>query len=165
VSIPPLRERADDIPSIVTHHLSVIAERDHTPLLHMSSASLAKLFAYGWPGNVRELLATIERAALCAKDHVIDEADISLPQSTGEKQGLLAYRDAKAEWERMYFETLMRMTRGNVSLAAVLAKKTRKEIYDALKRTGLQRPRHSAVRKATRSASSAGVKLKPSDSS
>ncbi len=137
--VPPLRERPDDIPSIVKHHLSVIAERERTSVPRLTAAAVAKLVAYGWPGNVRELIGTVERAVLSAQDQVIDADDIVLPKNgSGAKAAILSYREAKAEFERNYYEKLMRATNGNVTLASTLAKKTRKEIYDGLKRTGLR---------------------------
>jgi two-component system response regulator GlrR len=96
------------------------------------------MLTHAWPGNVRELVATIERAMLSAQDGVIDAEDITLPSDKkGAQPAVLPYRDAKAEFERAYYERLMRTTKGNVSMAAALAKKTRKEIYEALRRTGL----------------------------
>ena len=139
--IPPLRERRDDIPPIAAHHLSVIATREHRAQLRFTSAALDKLVGYGWPGNVRELVNLLERAALLSGDGAIEAEHVVLPKSqlhavplTGK---LVPYRDAKANFELAYYGQLMETAGGNVSMAAKLAQKTRKEIYDALKKLGL----------------------------
>ena len=143
--VTPLRERPEDIPPIVTHHLSAIAMRENRSTLRLTSSALEKLVAYSWPGNVRELVNLLERAALLAENNVIDADHIVLrrrtqalsPDETGERPSLPAYRDAKHKFELDYYSQLMLTAGGNVSLAAKLAQKTRKEIYDALARLGL----------------------------
>ncbi len=143
--VAPLRERPEDIPPIVTHHLSAIAMRENRPALRLTSAALEKLVTYAWPGNVRELVNMLERAALLAENNVIDANHVVLrrrsqsmpPEEMFEKSSLAPYRDAKQKFELEYYSQLMRTAGGNVSLAAKLGQKTRKEVYDALKRLGL----------------------------
>jgi transcriptional regulator with GAF, ATPase, and Fis domain len=138
LDIPPLRDRPDDIPQLVTHHLAVIAARDKRGALRMTPAALEKLVRYTWPGNVRELVNQLERATLVAGNQPIDADHILLGRArTGDDSALPPYREAKSRFETEYYERLMRTANGNVSLAAKLAHKTRKEIYDALKRCGL----------------------------
>jgi len=138
--IAPLRERPEDIAPIVQHHLSMIAEREKRPQMRVSSGALEKLLAHAWPGNVRELINLLERAVLLAgadeieAQHVMLPGGEDMPQSSG---SLLPYREAKVKFETEYYSQLMRTADGNVSLAAKLGQKTRKEIYDALKRLGL----------------------------
>ena len=144
--IPPLRERTDDIPAIVTHHLSAIGRRENRPSLRLTSAALERLLAYGWPGNVRELVNLLERAVLLANHHVIDAEHILFSRIA--PVGTItpvSYRDAKAKFELEYYSQLMRTAAGNVSLAAKLGQKTRKEIYDALKRFELDATEYRVV--------------------
>ena len=142
--VAPLRKRPEDIPPIVTHHLSVIAARENRPALRVTPAALEKLLSYPWPGNVRELVNLLERAVLMAANRAIDAQHIIFPQTSTRDSGpiasipLLPYKDAKTKFERDYYSLLMRTAAGNVSLAAKLGQKTRKEIYDALERLGLQ---------------------------
>jgi transcriptional regulator with GAF, ATPase, and Fis domain len=141
--VPPLRERPDDIAPIASHHLAAIATREHRAQLRFTPGALDKLVAYSWPGNVRELVNLLERAALLAGAGPIEAEHIVLPRSPAGSvpmpmAGRLApYRDAKAQFEHAYYQQLMQNAGGNVSLAAKLAQKTRKEIYDALRRHGL----------------------------
>jgi len=141
--VPPLRDRPEDIAPIVTHHLSAIGLREHRPALRLTPAALEKLLAYSWPGNVRELVNLLERAVLLAANRVIDAEHLIFPEvraDTASQLGpsLASYRDAKIKFDRDYYSQLMRTAGGNVSLAAKIGQKTRKEIYDALKRLGLE---------------------------
>ena len=139
--IAPLRERPEDIPPLVQHHLSLIAAREKKTPLRVTSAALEKLLAHAWPGNVRELINLLERAALLAGADKIDAEHIVMPSDPTDNaptsSALLPYREAKTRFELEYYSQLMRTADGNVSLAAKLGQKTRKEIYDALKRLGL----------------------------
>lgn len=141
--VVPLRERIEDIPALATHHLSVIAARENRPALRLTNAALEKLVAYPWPGNVRELVNLLERAALMAGASAIDAEHIAFTSmgSTGQHTALgpslVPYKDAKVKFELEYYTQLMRVCGGNVSLAAKLGQKTRKEIYDALKKLNL----------------------------
>jgi transcriptional regulator with GAF, ATPase, and Fis domain len=139
VHVPPLRERAEDIAPIVAHQLSVIARRENRPALRLTAAALEKLVGYPWPGNVRELVNLLERAILLAPDNTIDADHIAFTNATPIEPTAMpiAYREAKTKFELEYFSQLLRMANGNISLAAKLGQKTRKEIYDALKRLEL----------------------------
>jgi two-component system response regulator GlrR len=135
IHIVPLRERREDIPALIQHHLSIIAARQRRPMPRVSSAALEKLLAHSWPGNVRELVNVLERATLVGDERIIGVEQLALP-ATEAAAALSSYREAKAEFERDYFTRLMRVAAGNISLAAKLADKTRKEIYEALRRVG-----------------------------
>jgi DNA-binding NtrC family response regulator len=139
--VPALRERAEDIPRLVHHQLALIAARERRPVARITPAALDKLVDYGWPGNVRELVNLIERAALFAGADLIDAPHVAIPERSPAPHHsgpLVPYREAKARFELEYYAQLMRAAGGNVSLAAKLGQKTRKEIYDALKRCGLE---------------------------
>nr|HEX4318800.1 sigma-54 dependent transcriptional regulator [Kofleriaceae bacterium] len=141
IHVPPLRERLEDLPRLVTHHLSTIGARNGQPSLRLSRSALERLLQHSWPGNVRELVNVLERAALVANNALIDGEMINFTQRSDGPEAaaapLLAYRDAKTRFEQTYYGQLMRAAGGNVTLAAKLGQKTRKEIYDALRRCGL----------------------------
>jgi two-component system response regulator GlrR len=105
----------------------------------VTAAALDKLAGHSWPGNVRELVNLIERAVLCGGEELIDAEHVAL-RATATPRGtapLVPYREAKARFESDYYAQLMRTAGGNVSRAAKLGHKTRKEIYEALRRCGL----------------------------
>jgi two-component system response regulator GlrR len=105
----------------------------------LTAGALEKLVSYPWPGNVRELVNLLERAILLAPDNTIDAEHIAFTNATPVEPTAMpiAYREAKTKFELEYFSQLLRMANGNISLAAKLGQKTRKEIYDALKRLEL----------------------------
>ncbi len=135
ITIPPLRDRPEDIPPLATHHLEQIARREQRPPARLTATALEKLLSHRWPGNVRELANALERAVLLAEQGAIDAAHLLLPENAAPI--ILPYREAKEQFEQGYYSHVMRTTGGNVSLAAKLAQKTRKEVYDALRRLGL----------------------------
>src|SRR5213076_1814226 len=63
IDLPPLRERPEDIPLLVTHFLNKYT-RPNEPPKRVSPESMERMLAYRWPGNIRELENAIERAAV-----------------------------------------------------------------------------------------------------
>ena len=140
IQIEPLRRRPEDLPAIILHHVRLLAEREGRPTPRLSPAAFERLLAFDWPGNVRQLLHVLTRAMFAAPKNVIEVDHIQLPSSgdVAVDHGALApYRDAKLEFEREYYSRLLRVANGNIALAGRLANKTRKEVYDAIKRLGL----------------------------
>jgi transcriptional regulator with GAF, ATPase, and Fis domain len=136
VHIEPLRNRPEDIPPIVSHHLSLIATREKRPTPRLTASALERLLTHSWPGNVRELVHVLTRAIL-SSTNIIDAEHITVRDSSI-RRAVSRYRDAKHSFERDYYTQLMKVVGGNVALAARLADKTRKEVYDALKRLELE---------------------------
>jgi transcriptional regulator with GAF, ATPase, and Fis domain len=71
IGLPPLRERADDLPRLATHFLEQAAQRYGRRGLRLSARAIKTLEAYAWPGNVRELQHVIERAVLLSRGSVL----------------------------------------------------------------------------------------------
>jgi DNA-binding NtrC family response regulator len=146
VHITALRTRPEDIAPIATHYLELIAAREKCPVPRLTPTGIEKLLSHTWPGNVRELVNTLERAVLMAPDRTLDAEHIVLPTSVSspplhdddDEHGVTTYRNAKTRFEQRYYTRILRTAGGNVTMAAKLAQKTRKEIYDAAKRLGLE---------------------------
>jgi DNA-binding NtrC family response regulator len=81
LSIPPLRERREDIPVLVDHFVKKHSQRAGKAIDRMEEGVLARLQAYDWPGNVRELENTIERCVVLAADGTISAAALLMPGS------------------------------------------------------------------------------------
>ena len=77
LTLPPLRDRREDIPALVAHFLDHYGREVNRPGLRITPAALDLLQAYHWPGNVRELQNAIERAVVLAPDAVLTAADFS----------------------------------------------------------------------------------------
>jgi two-component system response regulator AtoC len=71
ITVPPLRDRKEDIPGLVAHLLAKITRDLHTAPKSLSTAAMDKLVAYPWPGNVRELENALTRACVMAKAEVL----------------------------------------------------------------------------------------------
>ena len=71
ISLPPLRERREDIPLLSTRFLAIASEQQRKPIAGLDPAALELLTQYGWPGNVRELRNEIERAVALARASAI----------------------------------------------------------------------------------------------
>jgi chemotaxis protein methyltransferase CheR len=76
ITVPPLRERQDDIPLLVHYYVDKIAKRMGKTITHVSTSVMAELQSYGWPGNIRELENVLERAVINSsgcKLHLADQ--------------------------------------------------------------------------------------------
>jgi len=71
VLVPPLRERREDIPLLVSHFVEVFARRMAKEINHVPPTTMGALIEYGWPGNVRELQNLIERAVIRSDNEVL----------------------------------------------------------------------------------------------
>ena len=95
-TLPPLRDRKEDIPVLVNHFIEKLGPRTASPAQAASPAALMRLAQYNWPGNVRELENVIERALVLAEDGELDADDI--PSLTkGGRGGLLPTNDVDLE--------------------------------------------------------------------
>ena len=83
VTIPPLRDRPDDIPTLAHHFARQSAENVDKQVRGISAAAMDRLLAYDWPGNVRELSHAVERAVILSSDPVIHPGDLELGGHAG----------------------------------------------------------------------------------
>jgi DNA-binding NtrC family response regulator len=144
VSIPPLRERREDLRPTIE---AILRARGTT--LALSQRTLDRLAAHDWPGNARELRNVLDRAlALAPKATRLDELPLP-PLGTGSTDGALAVRadlpfsEAKQRvvdaFERRYLEDLLSRTHGNLSEAARQASLDRKHLRELCEKHGVRR--------------------------
>lgn len=76
--VPPLRERAEDIPSLAEHYLSFFATRQGCGGLSLSARAIEAMSSYRWPGNLRELRNAIERAVILSSGAILEPNDLGL---------------------------------------------------------------------------------------
>jgi len=72
LSLPPLRERREDIPLLLSHFLDRFCQENAKPLRHFTPASMKLLMDYDWPGNVRELENVVERSVVLSTTERVD---------------------------------------------------------------------------------------------
>ncbi|HVT45365.1 MAG TPA: sigma-54 dependent transcriptional regulator [Thermoanaerobaculia bacterium] len=130
ITLPPLRERKEDIPKLVRYFLDKYARREGLENVRIDQRALQKIMRYPFPGNVRELENLIEGALALTTDPVIDPADLLMPEgeSTALEELTGDFPDLK-ELERRYIERVLAHTRGNMSQAAKLLGIDRKTLY------------------------------------
>ena len=136
LKVPPLRERKEDIPLLTRHFFKKFADKMKKDAIGFSQGAFRKLMAYDWPGNVRELENCVESAVAMTNKRIISE-DLLLQGKALSPTGLMAFKDAKTEFEKQYLTHLMEITEGNVSQAAKLAGKYRADLYELLKKHDL----------------------------
>ena len=123
VSLPPLRERREDIPALAAHFFAVYREKNRKELKDISGKAMDMLMRYEWPGNIRELENCMERAVILARGEIIAPADLPpIIQSLSrerEIQGLnLPSGISLQEVERTLILKTLEDTGGNRSRAA-----------------------------------------------
>ncbi|UCD81035.1 MAG: sigma 54-interacting transcriptional regulator [Desulfobacterales bacterium] len=141
ITIPPLRERKEDIPLLAAFFLKEFANKFKRPLPRLTSTALELLTCYNWPGNVRELQNEIERAFTLAGSHKeITEAYLSnkifdsgsQPCPEYDKRGTLQQVTERIE-KQMVYEALDK-AEGNRSHAASMLGITRQGLLNKIKR-------------------------------
>ncbi len=138
--LPPLREREEDIPLLANYFLQKYTDQFKNRVKGISSDALQKLVFYEWPGNVRELEYVIERAVVLSKQLVILADDIILPasKSGSVKESFRSVkREAVAQFEKKYIESLLFTYRGNVTKAAQAARKNRRAFWQLMRKYGI----------------------------
>ncbi len=141
IRMPPLRERREDIIPLAAHMLSLVrAEFEHEfgqscEVRSFSREALERLRAYGWPGNERELCEQIRAAVRLVRGDELGPEDLLLSWESSEN--IPAFRDAKRAFEHEYVTRVLRICRGNISRAARIAKKDRKDFYDVMRRNSI----------------------------
>jgi len=137
VHIPPLRERKEDIPLLINHFLNDFNKELGKAVEGFSPAAIQKMMTYQWPGNVRELKNKVKQAMVLTRNNVITAEDLffHVPVSSNKFQ---SFKEAKREFEKEYISQVLRICQGNISQAARLAKKDRKDFYDVMKKYGIQ---------------------------
>jgi DNA-binding NtrC family response regulator len=137
LTLPPLRERHEDIPLLARHFLSQYAAELGKTVAELSPEAVQRLVFYDWPGNIRELEHVIERAVVLCESEQISGEDIPLPVSA-EINGDDSFRQAKAKvvarFEKSYIERLLISHHGNISQAAQATRKNRRAFFQLIRK-------------------------------
>ena len=152
VTVPPLRNRREDIPLLAEHILDITSAADAKAggaARRLGPEAVEGLMAHDWPGNVRELRNVLERAVYLARASGTSELGlVLLPTGPSAVDGSFqfeagkSYRDTRArfelDFEKRYVKWLLGRHGGNVSAAARDAKMDRKHLHDMAKKHGLR---------------------------
>lgn len=136
ITIPPLRERLEDIQSLAEIFIVQFSTKYHKSRLTLSQKSIDKLKLHSWPGNIRELSHTIERAVLLAIGNEISAQQLLLDiADTGSSAMVLQPLE---QAERQLIEKAMSVTSGQVIEAAKLLDISRNALYRRLEKFGIK---------------------------
>ncbi len=154
ISIPPLRERREDIPRLIAYFLKKHREVSKKEGIEVSDRALQILMDYSWPGNVRELENTILRALVLCPSTIIEaedlpeglllpkkEEDIKIPGDRQELKSLKksAQKKIKEEIEKEFVVAALKQGEGNVLRSAALVGMDRRQFQNLIKRYGISR--------------------------
>ena len=150
VRLPPLRERREDIPELVSHFLARFAAERRMRPPSISDEAMAALQAHDWPGNVRQLRNIIERTIILAPGDRVSciEVDLLPPEildhqtavggsSTGMAIMGSPLREARESFEREYLKIQIRRFSGNISRTASFIGMERSALHRKLKALGI----------------------------
>ncbi len=152
LTVPPLRERRSDIPSLVAYYVSRFARRFGKAVEGVTQDTMALLVSYDWPGNVRELQNVIERAVVLAAGPVLAldrdllpaaAKSISHPAAADRSTESLPAEDALEEVERRHILRVLESTRGVIEGpkgAARILSLHPNTLRSRMKKLGVQRP-------------------------
>jgi two-component system response regulator GlrR len=137
LKLPPLSERREDIPLLAVHILRKLGERYNKPASTLAPDAMALLVAAPWPGNIRQLINLLEQAVALTPTPVIP-ATLVQAALKEDAAALVPFEEARKTFERDYLVRLLKITGGNVTQAAQLAKRNRTEFYKLLQRHHLE---------------------------
>ncbi len=138
LDVPPLRDRADDIPLLAQHFVGLAAQRNHLPLPTLEAETVAFLKQYDFPGNVRELQHAMEHAVLAAADGRIRREH--LPSRMTSAAALIRHTVRKptlAELEAAYIWEILQHVGWRKAEAARILGISRKNLYEKLRAYGI----------------------------
>ncbi|HEY4372194.1 MAG TPA: sigma 54-interacting transcriptional regulator [Burkholderiales bacterium] len=133
LSLPALAERREDIPLLAMHFLQTLAQRYNKTLNGYASEAMELLVAHAWPGNVRQLQNVVEKCVALSTVEMIPAVLVQKSLNSGNEE-LAAFDEARREFERDYLTRILKITGGNVTHAAKLAKRNRSDFYTLLNR-------------------------------
>ena len=139
IPLPPLRERREDIPALVTHFVELYGRRMGKQIEHISPETISALSSYQWPGNIRELQNFIERSVILTSGNVLHAPLATLKSAAvAESLGAITMEDAERDHIRKTLEQTRWVVSGPNGAAARLGIK-RSTLYFRMQKLGISR--------------------------
>jgi DNA-binding NtrC family response regulator len=142
IHIPPLRERREDIPSLLDYYLEFFAQENNKKRKTLSEEAFRFLLLdYAWPGNIRELKNLMERLNILTKGAVIDIYDVKKNIPHYEKgfiiDNSMSLKKAKENFEKNFILNALKKNAFNISKSAADLQVERSNLYKLIKRLGI----------------------------
>ncbi len=147
ISVPPLRERIDDIPLLAEFFIAKYFNGIQHDFPRLSPEAYAILESYHWPGNIRELENAIRRALVLTDKPILESGffnfssqknNTAFPEIVASSQEILTFKEAKQEiveaFERKYIRSLLKQSAGNIKKSAERAGLSRPAIHNMIKK-------------------------------
>jgi formate hydrogenlyase transcriptional activator len=140
VLLPPLRERREDIPALVTHFIEIYGSRMSRQIQHIPPTTMSALMSYPWPGNIRELQNLIERAVILSNDGVLpNPVPMTEPQPVIASTSATTLRESERSLILRTLESVGWVIGGAKGAAAKLGLK-RTTLIHKMQKLGIYRP-------------------------
>ena len=145
LAVPPLRERREDIPELMSYYIDILVTRENLPNRRLTVGAQNRLRNHPWPGNVRELINVLQRLLILGRGSVIEleevEATLGTVPQTEQVDALAEFeiplKQAREQFERAYLEYQLRKADGSVSKVAAAAGVERTHLYRKLRGLGI----------------------------
>ncbi|NQU03793.1 MAG: sigma-54-dependent Fis family transcriptional regulator [Syntrophaceae bacterium] len=138
LTVPPLRERKEDIALLAQHFLTVFSEKNKKEIKGFTPQAMNRLIKYDWPGNIREAMNAIERGVVLSRSEYLDEKDLSLMiEDESPSAHVVSENLPLDEVERITIIKTLELTKGNKSEAARRLGITRRTLHKKLKTYGM----------------------------
>ena len=144
LTIPPLRERVEDIPVLANQFLAQMNQHLGKQIERLSEGAIKRMLAYPWPGNIRELRSVIERAAILTLGRSVPPEHVMV---SGPNDDIIGQGDdvTLAEMERRLILRMLKRTGGNRSRTAKLLGINRGTLYNKLRQYRISSKRLNAA--------------------
>ena len=136
ISLPPLRQRGDDVIAIAQHLAAAFSKELHVGPKKFTRQALEAMKAHDWPGNVRELQNRVKRALVLCEGSQITAAELEL-EAPGDLRSKRTLREVKEEVERAAIARALQENSGNISKTAKSLGISRPTLYELMSRYGL----------------------------
>jgi DNA-binding NtrC family response regulator len=149
IEVPPLRNRREDIPLLVTAYVEHFAKIYRLPRVRFSTSAFRILKTYSWPGNIRELKNCVQYLTCLRLDHSVLPQELPLldlgqlkepvgPTFVSERPLKEVKRELVSRFEREYLEEALRQSNGNIAQAARASGKPRRAFFELMKKYGIK---------------------------
>lgn len=147
LSAPALRDHREDVPELINFYTNLYVDQDKLPYRKFSMAAQNRLRNYEWPGNIRELMNLVQRLLITSAGSEISLEEVDSALGGQENRPLsaagipasfnLPLREAREQFEKEYFQYLLRKNNGSVGKVAQLAGIERTHLYRKLRSLGI----------------------------
>jgi DNA-binding NtrC family response regulator len=136
ITVPPLRERGEDIIELAEYFVNKYVKQYQKPHLKINSEAYEKLLTYYWPGNIRELKHTVEKAVILCESNILKTENFFSMDKMIQDQGF-SNIETLAEAEKFVLENALKNAKGNLSKAAKILDISRSTLYSKMSKYGL----------------------------